>query len=309
MSDQTPSKTDPYAIAALLLTQLMFGTATVLGKFALMAFPPFALVGFRVAGAAAAFLVLQRVRGSLRLDNWRHYFQFALYGAIGIALNQLLFFKGLSLTKAANTSLLSVTIPIFAIAISIGFGYDLLTWRKVVGIALAAIGVVYLIDPSRASFSSETTQGDMLIILNSLCYALYVVISKRLISHYGALKSIAWLFLFGSVITVPIGIGSLATVDVASVSAASWMFAAALVVFPTILAYYFSAFSISRVEPSVVAVYVYFQPLIGFVSAVIFLDEHFSFRLLVASVLVFIGVYLVTRRSAARERADSVVKS
>lgn len=309
MSDEISDKTDRQAIAALLLTQLMFGTATVLGKFALMAFPPFALVGFRVAGAATAFFALQRLRGSLRLDERRHYLQFALFGTIGIALNQLLFFKGLSLTKAANTSLLSVTIPIFTIAISVAFGSDLLSWRKVLGIALAAFGVVYLIDPSRASFSSETTQGDMLIILNSFCYAFYVVISKRLISHYGALKSIAWLFLFGSVITVPIGIASLSEVDLASVSAASWMFAAALVIFPTILAYYFSAFSISRVEPSVVAVYVYFQPLIGFVSAVIFLDEHFSFRLLVASLLVFIGVYLVTRRSASRESADSVVKS
>ncbi|MBK8811952.1 MAG: DMT family transporter [Acidobacteria bacterium] len=298
MSDES-NKTDHYAIAALLLTQLMFGTATVLGKFALLAFPPFALVGFRVGGAALAFFVLQRLRGTLRLDERSHYLHFAFFAFVGIALNQLLFFKGLSLTKAANTSLLSVTIPIFTIAISVLIGNDRLTWRKVAGISVAAVGVVYLIDPSRASFSSETTQGDILIVLNSLCYAFYVAISKKLISHYGALKSIVWLFIFGSIVTTPIGLFSLSGVDLGSVSGASWGFAAALVIFPTILAYYFSAFSISRVEPSVVAVYVYLQPLIGFVSAIIFLDEHFSIRLFVASILVFVGVYLVTRKTEA----------
>ena len=296
MTIDQEKKTDRTAVAALLATQFMFGTATVLGKFALLAFPPNAIVGMRVGGAAIAFAALQRLRGNLRLDERKHYFQFALYAFFGIALNQLLFFKGLSLTKAANTSLLSVTIPIFTIAISVLIGYDRLTWRLIAGIALAAAGVLYLIDPSRASFSSDTTLGDLMIVLNSLCYAFYVAISKKLISHYGALKSIAWLFIFGSVVNIPVGIVSISSIDLAGVSGASWIYAAALVVFPTILAYYFSAFSISRVEPSVVAVYVYLQPLIGFVSAVIFLDEHFSIRLLIASLLVFAGVYLVTRQ-------------
>ncbi len=300
MADES-SKTDRSAIAALLLTQLMFGTATVLGKFALLAFPPIALVGFRVGGAAITFAFVQRMRGTLRLDETKHYLQFAFYAFFGIALNQLLFFTGLSLTKAANTSLLAVTIPIFTIAISVVAGYDKVTWRKILGITAAAAGVIYLIDPSRASFSSETTRGDIMIVLNSLCYAFYVVISKKLISHYGALKSIAWLFIFGSFVNVPAGIISLWGVDLGAITISSWLFAISLVIFPTILAYYFSAFSISRVEPSIVAVYVYLQPLIGFVSAVIFLDEHFTFRLLIASVLVFIGVFLVTRKTRSKE--------
>ena len=70
----------------------------------------------------------------------------------------------------------------------------------IAGILLAGGGVVYLIDPMKASFSSATTQGDLMIILNSLSYAIYVAISKRLISKYGALKSISWLFISSGVI-------------------------------------------------------------------------------------------------------------
>jgi drug/metabolite transporter (DMT)-like permease len=287
---------------ALILTQLMFGTGTVLGKFAMLSFPPFAVVGFRVGGAALAFYFLQRLRGNLRLDEGRHYLQFAVFSFFGIALNQLLFFKGLSLTTAANTSLLAVTIPVFTIAISALIGHETLNWHKILGILVAASGVIYLINPQNASFSDSTTQGDILIILNSLCYAIYVAISKNLFTHYGALKSIAWLFLFGSVINVPIGFLSLSEVNLAEVSLNGWIFTAAVVIFPTILAYYLNAFALARVEPSVVAVYIYLQPLIGFVSAVAFLDERFSLRLLVSAILVFIGVFLVTRSKEQKSK-------
>ncbi|HVE59229.1 MAG TPA: DMT family transporter [Pyrinomonadaceae bacterium] len=286
---------------ALFAVQVFFGTATVLGKFALLAFPPNALVGFRVGGAALAFYVLQRFRGSLALENRRDYLTFALFAFFGVTLNQLLFFKGLSLTTAVNTSLLAVTIPIFTILISALLGYDFLSWRKIAGIILAAVGVIYLINPTRASFGSETTQGDILIVLNSLCYAGYVAVSKNLISHYGALKSIAWLFLFASLINVPLGIISLQTVELAQVSPSSWLFVAGLVVFPTIMAYFWNAWALSRVEPSIVAVYIYLQPLMGFLAAIFFLGEHFSTRLLISALLVFSGVFLVTKSAFLRK--------
>ncbi len=291
---------------ALFAVQVFFGSATVMGKFALLAFPPFALVGFRVGGAALAFYILQRFRGSLALDNRRDYLRFALFALIGVALNQLLFFKGLSLTTAVNTSLIAVTIPIFTILISVLIGNDSLSWRKSTGIVLAAIGVVYLINPTRASFGSETTQGDILIVLNSLCYAIYVAISKKLISHYGALKSIAWLFLYACLINVPMGLFALKEVNLAAVSLNSWLFVAGLVIFPTIMAYFWNAWALSRVEPSTVAVYIYLQPLMGFLAAILFLGENFSMRLLISAILVFAGVFLVTSKKRRRGEEEQV---
>jgi drug/metabolite transporter (DMT)-like permease len=289
---------------ALFAVQVFFGTATVLGKFALLAFPPFALVGFRVGGAAVAFYTLQRFRGSLALDNRQDYLKFALFALIGVALNQLFFFKGLSLTTAVNTALIAVTIPIFTISISTALGHDSFSWRKLAGIVLAAGGVVYLINPTQASFNSDGTRGDFFIILNSLCYAIYMAISKRLISHYGALKSIAWLFIFASLINVPVGIYSLQTVNLAEVSLSSWLFVAGLIIFPTILAYFWNAWALSRVEPSIVAVYIYLQPLMGFLAAILFLGEHFSVRLLISAILVFAGVFLVTKKFNAKAQRN-----
>ena len=292
---------------ALFAVQVFFGSATVLGKFALLAFPPDALVGFRVGGAALAFYILQRFRGSLALDNRRDYLKFAFFALIGVALNQLFFFKGLSLTTAVNTSLIAVTIPIFTILISVLIGNDSLSARKLAGIVLAAAGVVYLINPMQASFGSETTRGDILIVLNSLCYAIYVAISKNLISRYGALKSIAWLFLYASLINVPMGFFALREVNLQAVSLNSWLFVAGLVIFPTIMAYFWNAWALSRVEPSIVAVYIYLQPLMGFLAAILFLGEHFSMRLLISAILVFAGVFLVTRKNQPQRHRDTEI--
>lgn len=268
----------------------------MLGKLALTAFPPFAIVGFRVGGAATAFYFLQRFRGSFRLEKRVHYLYFALFACFGVIFNQLLFFKGLSLTTATNTSLLAVMIPVFAILVSVVIGNDKLTWLKFIGTVTAGGGVVYLIDPATASFSSATTQGDILIILNSMSYATYVAVSKKLVTHYGALKSIAWVFLFASIVNVPIGLYSLSTVDVSQINLSAWLALASVVLFPTILAYYWNAWALARVEPSIVAVYIYLQPLIGTMLAIFVLGEAWKPRIFTAMILIFAGVFLVTRK-------------
>lgn len=281
---------------ALLAVQLMFGSAPVLGKAALETFPSYTIVGFRVGGAALAFYFLQRFRGDLRLDKKIHYFYFAVFSFFGVIFNQLLFFKGLSLTTATNTSLLAVMIPVFAFAVSTLIGNDKLTWRKIMGIIIAACGVIYLINPLKASFSSETTQGDILIILNSLSYAIYVATSKKLISHYGALKSIAWVFIFAFFINVPIGLYFLQSVNLPEVTMSAWLAIGAIVIFPTILAYYWNTWALARVEPSIVAVYIYLQPLIGTLLAIFLLGEQWKPRIFLAMALIFTGVYFVTRK-------------
>lgn len=297
MSENKDSVLAPHI--ALLAVQLFFGSAPVFGKFALQTFSPYTIVGFRVGGAALAFYFLQRLRGSISLDNRKDYVYFAIFALIGIVSNQLFYFKGLSLTTATNASLIAVMIPIFAIIISTIIGNDFLSVRKVLGIIVAALGVTVLINPFKGEFSTTTLWGDLMILLNSLSYAFYVAVSKKFVNKYGALKSIAWLFIFGSIINVPLGFYFLQQMDLTQVSWFSWLMILCLMIFPTILAYFWNTWALSKVEPSVVVVYVYLQPLIGFFSAVIFLGEHLSIRPVISAILIFIGVFLVTRKSNA----------
>lgn len=286
---------------ALIAVQVMFGCSAVIGKIALQAFPAFSIVGFRVGGGALAFGVLLSLKEKFWLDKPSHYFHFALCSLFGVVLNQILFFSGLALTTATNTSLLAITIPVFALIVGAILKTDRLTARKIAGVLLASGGVIYLIDPAKASFTSGTTLGNILVILNCLSYAIYIVISKKLIVYYGALKSIAWIFLLATIVNVPIGAVSMQSVNFAEVSTAAWLALAGVVIFPTIFAYYLNVWALTKVEPSIVAIYTYLQPLIGFLFAIFFLGEQFTTRVLTAAILIFSGLYLVTLRRKIKQ--------
>jgi hypothetical protein len=127
-----------------------------------------------------------------------------LCSMMGVVGNQFLYVKGLSLTTVINVTLLSTTIPVYALVVSILFGYDKWSFKRLGGIVLSMVGVIYLINPGRADLAFHATAGNLLILTNSFLYAIYIVISKDLFERYGALNVITWIFLVGSVVTVPV---------------------------------------------------------------------------------------------------------
>ena len=262
--------------------------------------PSVALVAFRVLGAALAFILLGAITGRVKRIQKKDWPLLVASSLLGVVLNQWLFVKGLSLTSVINATLLGTTIPIFTLVVSIALRKDRASARRVIGILLAAGGVVYLIGPTRAGFSSATRLGDLLIVTNSLCYGTYIAISKDLMTRYSALTVITWIFIVGSIATVPVGTLSVSHVALGSVSAGVWVAIAYIVLVPTVGAYYLNAWALGRVPPSTVAVYIYLQPLIAFSLAPLLLGEKLSWRTLIAALLIFTGVLVVTRRGRSR---------
>jgi len=297
----TTGESNSSSYAALLTVQALFGSLPVIGKVVLAIIPSVALVGFRVGITAVALVIFQIYRRRFWLHNRSDYWHLAVLSIFGVTLNQLLFVGGLSLTKASNTSLLAVTIPIFALSAGALTGMERLTRLKVIGIILAAVGVIFLIDPRNASFSSETTIGDVMIIVNSLSYGIYVAVSKDVITRNGAFRSIMWIFIFATVICVPLGFVSFSRIDASAVSTSIWLLILYIAIFATAAPYILNAWALARVRSSTVAVFVYLQPLIGFLLAVIFLGEKVGANFLFAGLLIFAGLFLTTRQQVVIE--------
>lgn len=285
---------------ALIAVQILFGTWPIFGKFVLRSMSPSSLVACRLTGAAVAFTLLQRKLTPLFKMPVKDLLLLALCSMIGIVGNQFLYVKGLSLTTVINTTLLSTTIPVFTLFVSILFGYDQLSLRRMLGIALAAGGVVYLVNPARADLSLQTTAGNLLIVSNSLLYAMYIVISKTLFERYGALNVITWIFLVGSLVTIPVGIYSMRQENLEAMDGVVWLTIAFIIIFPTVGAYYLNAWALTKVPPSTVAIYIYLQPLIAFGFAPLLLGEQWNSRTIVAAILIFAGVAVVTKRGRSQ---------
>ena len=301
MHNETENDRSIAPYLALIGVQLSFGSFPVVGKVALSVIPAVGLVGFRVGMSAFIFVLVQLVRRRFWLKDRIDYLKLAGISFLAVTFNQLLFTTGLSLTKASNTSLISVTIPIFALTAGYLLGTETLRPIKIIGILLACAGVVFLIDPRNASFSSETTLGDLLVVLNSLSYGVYVAISKNIVMRNGAFRSIMWIFLFASFFCVPLGIYSMRSVDVEAVAPVIWLCVLYTAIIGTLVPYFLNAWALARVNPSTVAAFVYLQPVVGFMLAVMFLGERVGLNFIAAAALVFIGLFLVTRKFVPTE--------
>src|SRR5690242_5829677 len=285
---------------ALITVQILFGSWPVFGKVVLRSMSASSLVALRLTGAALAFVLLQRKITPLFKMPLKDILLLVLCSMLGVVGNQFLYVKGLSLTTAINSALLSTTIPVFTLFVSILLRHDRLSPRRLLGIALAAGGVIYLVNPAHADISPHTTAGNILLVSNSLLYAIYIVISKTLFERYGALNVITWIFLVGALVTVPVGIYSLQQENLGVFTAGIWLLIAIIIIFPTVGAYYLNAWALTKVPPSTVAIYIYLQPLIAFGFAPLLIGEEFNSRTIIAALLIFAGVAVVTKRGRSR---------
>jgi drug/metabolite transporter (DMT)-like permease len=285
---------------ALVAVQIMFGTWPIFGKVVLRSMSSTSLVCFRIFGAAVVFTLLQRKLGELRQLPSRVLAWLVFSSLLGVSLNQFIFVKGLSLTTAINATLLITTIPVSTLVVSIALGYDKASLRHFVGIALAAAGVVYLVDPWRADFTAQTTLGNLLLIASSFAYGAYLAVSRNLFRRYGALNVITWIFQLAALVAIPIAAYAWSTAGSRTVSTGLVLAVVYIILVPTVGAYYLNSWAITRVSPGVVAVYIYLQPLMAFGLAPVFLGESWNSRTIVASVLIFAGVAVVTIHSRSR---------
>ena len=292
---------------ALIAVQILFGTWPIFGKIALQSMSTTSLMLCRLIGAAIVLALVQRKFRPLWVMPKKDLLWLTLCSLLGVVGNQFVYLKGLSLTTVINTTLLSTTIPVFTLFVSIIFRHDRLSLRRLTGIALAAAGVIYLVNPNRADVSAHTTVGNLLVVSSSFLYATYLVISKGIFERYGALNVITWIFVVGSIVTIPAGVYSVSTAPEHTLPPVVWLTIVFIVLFPTVGAYYLNAWALARVPPSTVAVYIYLQPLFAFGVAPIVLHEKWNWRTIVAAILIFAGVAIVTRRGrshAVREISE-----
>jgi len=301
-----PSLAAPHI--ALLFVQVMFGTFPIVGKIALRELPSTGVVMFRIAGATLAFWCLRGIISNRKHEvvrNRNDYLRLAMLSLLGVVLNQFMFVKGLELSTVINATLLGVAIPVWTLIVSLALGRERISLRTTLGILLAMSGVIYLIDPARAEFSSATTLGNVLLIANTAAYGAYLALSQNMVKRYGALTVISWIFLFACVAAVPFGGYHLARVSLTEVSSAAWLAVLYIILVPTVAAYYLNAWALARVPPSIVAAYIYLQPLIAFALAPLILGEKINGRTWVAAALVFAGVAVTTIKRGNKVESET----
>ena len=279
----------------MVLVQVFFGFNYLAATLVLREMPPRSLAALRATGAAILLLVLARALGRRLPRSPGDLGRLALFAVLGVGLNQVLFMEGLARTTPTHSSLINATIPVNTLLLAVLVGREQLNVSKCWSVLVAFSGVLLLIGPAALDALGRVVTGDLLTLANALSFSLFLVLSKPLLGRVDALAATAVLMLFGAVWIDLTAIPQLAQTDLATVSSTAWLLIAYIIVFPTALAYVMQYWALARVDSSVVAFFIYLQPVIATTLSVVLLHERPGFAVLCGGALIFLGVYLALR--------------
>lgn len=282
---------------ALIIVNIIYAANFSIAKEVMPSYiQPFAFVLMRVGGALILFWLVSALFIKEKVDK-KDLPYMALLAVFGVALNQLLFLKGLSITKPINGAIIMTSNPIIVITIAALFLKEKISAQKIIGIVVGIIGaLIMLLYGKNFSFGSDTILGDMLILINSASWGMYVVLVKPLMKKYNTFTIVKWVFLFGFIYVLPFGITEFKEIQWESFTPSVWGNTLFVVIATTFIAYILNTYSLRALSPSVVSIYIYLQPFLATLIAVfIFKSDDLDLRKLTAGVLIIFGVYLVSK--------------
>lgn len=292
---------------ALLMVALTYGGNYLIAK-GLMPnlIGPSGFIVLRVVGGGLMFWILKilvSIKAGWESVHRSDLVRLFLCGTTGVAVNQLLFFNGLNATSPVNASIIMTVNPILVLGISAVLLGTAITASKLVGITLGGFGAVALLIFSANEANIHTSwQGDLMILINATSYGFYLVLVKPLMSKYKPLTIISWVFLFGAFWVIPIGGKQAMAIDWSAFETMHWQGLAYVILATTFMVYLLNVYALRHVQPTVVSIYIYLQPLLatGFSwwlasSGGTDYMADFSWMTCACALAIFSGVALVSR--------------
>lgn len=281
----------------LLAGQICFASLPVVGRLAIAHLPPAGIVLVRMAGGAIVFTLLAWQRGTYRLQRRGDLPFIVLCALLGNVINQEMFVHGLAYTTATNAVVLGSTIPVFTALAAIVLGREHVRLLRLLGMAIAFAGVAALVGAEELSASSDHFVGSVMVLINALSYGVYLVVVRPLAERYDPVALLAFLFTSALPMVAPFGIvgfagsGALTGNDVG--------FLAFLIAVPTVAAYGLVQTALRRAESSLVAAYIYLQPVFATIGAALLLDETITARTVICGAVVLAGVWVAAQAASA----------
>ena len=221
---------------------------------------------------------------------------------LGFFLTQLSYLESIKNTTPLDTSIITATTPIFTMFVAAIALKEPITLKKAGGVAISFAGIILLVLNTISIHSSSVSEtkpiGIILMIGNCLFFASYLGIFRPLISRYHVVTFMKWIFLFSTIVALPLDIKELTTLPYASMSGSFLLELGYIIVFATFIAYFLLPIGQKQLRPTVVSLYTYVQPLIGMVMSISLGMDRLSWQKVLAAVLVFTGVFLVNKSRA-----------
>jgi len=299
------SRVKTWAHISLLAANIIYGLNYSIAK-AIMpdSIRPFALVSLRTVTAAGLFWITSLFMPKETVSRKELLYLFGC-SFFGMVINQVLFLVGLNYTSPVNSSIIISTNPIFAFVFAALILREKITFLKGTGLAIGLSGVLLLIlQNGTPDISSNTFLGDIYTLVNTISWAFYTVIIKRMVEKYHPVTVMKWTFLFAMLTAVPLGYSEWSVMDWSAISLNGWLGIGFVLVFATYLGYLLISFGLRRLSPTIVSTYTYINPVIAAYLASMLGQDRINFIMVISALLIFAGVFVVS----LQKNGDSVAK-
>ena len=261
---------------------------------------PIGIFTLRSLGAGLMFWILSLFLPAEKVEK-KDYLKILAAAFLGYFVTQLTFLVAIPDVTPMHCSIISSMSPIYTMFIAAVVLKEPLSWKKAGGVVLSLCGILFLIfnNASGTSGASESKlSGIFLMFLNSLSFSLYLGIFKPVIAKYSVVTFMKWIFLFSALMSLPLSLREVVSLEWTKIPSVQMWELGFLIVFATFVSYFLIPFGQKRIRPTLVSMYSYIQPIIATVISIILAMDILTWQKLMAALMVFAGVFIVSRSRA-----------
>ena len=292
---------------AMLIANGMWGLMSPLAKLVMAggAVTPLIVTDLRIAGAMILFWIASFFQKPEHV-NHKDMAKLLAASLLAIVFNQGCFIFGVRLTSPVDASIIATSMPLIAMVLAAVFLKEPITGKKVLGIATGACGALLLIIGSSQNTGPRIAGdnhlwGNLLVLLAQCSYALYFVLFKSFVGKYSLITIMKWMFTYAFICMLPFSYENLVSTDWRSLDGLSLLSLTFIVVGSTFFSYMLIVVGQKVLRPTVAGMYNYVQPVVASILAVCWNMDSFNLTKVLAVLLIFGGVYLV---SISRSKKD-----
>jgi drug/metabolite transporter (DMT)-like permease len=286
------------AFTLAFLASLFYGVGFTIAKDVMPQYvKPYGFILLRVLGTTLLFWISGLLIKREKID-FQDFLRIFLASVFGIALNMLTFFKGLSMTTPISAAVIMVTTPIFVLSFSALLIREKTSKAKIFGIFIGMAGALLLILYGREhDRSGSNAWGNFLVFINAASYSLYLILTRSLTQKYNPITLSKWIYLFGLFMVIPFGLEEANQINWTELPLDILLKIGYVVVVITFITYLFNIFAIRKLKATTLSIFIYLQPVIASFYAILVGSDSLNEIKIIASLLIFFGVYLVTRQT------------
>ncbi|MDR2950436.1 MAG: DMT family transporter [Prevotella sp.] len=290
----------------MLVVMTIFGLNIPINKYLYTSglLTPMAMTLLRMGFASIAFWLISLMMPKEKVEK-KDMLILLIGGLCGMLINQSLFAYGLGQTSSVDASIITTSGPLFAMILAAIILKEPITAKKAGGVLVGGAGAIFLVYSSTqvsTTGQGSALAGDIAVLSAQLFYSFYLVITRPLSTKYSPITMMKWMFLFSALIDLPIGYKYVMDAPLFyQPDIMPYLLLSFTLVGATFITYLLIPLAQRRIRPTTISMYNNMQPLIASAVAIYMGMDRFTIEKLIAAILIFGGVYLVT---VSKSRAD-----